>query len=178
MNTLLLATAAEPGALDLILPAPAELVYGAIAFLAVFLVIKAKAFPALDKALDARSDAIQGKMEASERALQEAEEAKRGYESNIQNAQGEANRIIDEAKQTAEALRRDIVAKAESEAQTIVARAQQDAAAERDRNLQELRGKVGTLSVELASKIVEKELDASAHQGLVDQYINRLASSN
>jgi F-type H+-transporting ATPase subunit b len=70
------------------------------------------------------------------------------------------------------------VTKAEAEAQAIVARAQAEVSTERDRALSELRSDVGILSVELASKIVEKELDASAHQTLVDEYIARLSNSN
>ena len=37
---------------------------------------------------------------------------------------------------------------------------------------------VGRLSVDLASKIVGKELDRSTHQALVDDYIQNLSRSN
>lgn len=172
------AASEDASAIDLILPAGAELVYGTIAFAIIFLTLRRFAFPAMNTALDNRAAAIQGKMEEAERSLQEAEQAKRDYEAQIADAEGEASRIVDEAKATAEALRRDIVAKAESEAQAIRERAQADVAAERERTLQELRSQVGSLSVELAEKIVQKELDAGAHADLVDQYINRLGASN
>ena len=44
--------------------------------------------------------------------------------------------------------------------------------------MSELRGEVGRLSVELAGRIVGKELDASAHDDLVDEYITRLSRTN
>ena len=58
------------------------------------------------------------------------------------------------------------------------ARARADAASEHDRTLSERSSEVGAMSVELASKIVGKELDASTHQALVDEYINNLSGSN
>ncbi len=181
MDFLLLAAesgAEEASGLGIILPAAAELFYGAISFLIVFFALKKFAFPNLNAMLDERREAIQGKMEASDAALAEAERVKATYAAKIDEARTEGNKIIEDAKGTAEALRRDIVAKAEAEAQAIVARAQAEVATERDRALSELRAEVGTMSVDLAAKIVEKELDASAHQGLVDEYIARLARSN
>jgi F-type H+-transporting ATPase subunit b len=178
-NQILAASAGEDaGALDLILPAAPELFYGLISFVIVYVVLSKYAFPRINQMLDDRAAAIQGRMEEADAKLREAEQAKSDYQAQIGDAKGEANRIIEEAKQTAESLRRDIVAKAEAEAQAIVSRAQSDVAAERERALQELRAEVGQISVALASKIVEKELDASAHQNLVDQYIQQLSSSN
>ncbi len=163
---------------DVILPAPAELVYGAISFAIVYVILAKFAFPKMTEALENRAAAIQGKMEQADAALEQAKATEADYQAKIADAKGEANRIIEEAKSTAEALRRDIVAKAEAEASNIVARAQQEVTAERDRALQELRGEVSQLSVQLASKIVEKEIDASTHAELVNSYIDRLASNN
>lgn len=182
MNLLLLATEAGGedggGGLEFILPAPAELLYGAISFAIVFWVLAKLAFPKIYGLLDDRSAAIQGRMEEAERELAEAERAKADYQSRIADAKGEANRIVEEAREQAESLRADIQARAEEEARQIVQRAQNDAAAERDRTLQELRAEVGIMSVELAGRIVEKELDASTHEQLVDQYIQDLSRQN
>ena len=181
MNYLILATeAAEEadGPLGIVLPAAAELVYGALAFAIVYFILAKFAFPQLNEVLEERKAAIQGKMEDADKAMAEAKKTKADYEAQLNEARGEANRLIEEAKSTAESLRRDIVAKAEAEAQAIVSRAQAEVSAERDRALQELRSEVGAMSVELASKIVGKELDQASHQDLVDQYINQLSSQN
>lgn len=181
INALLLATestAESEGGLSTILPANAELVYGFISFVIVYFILSKYAFPRIAQLLDERSAAIQGRMEEAEQKYAEAEQSKKDYDAKIAEARAEANRLVEEAKSTAESLRRDIIAKAEAEAQAIVSRAQTDVQAERDRALQQLRGEVGQISVELASKIIEKELDASAHQELVDEYIQRLSRSN
>lgn len=179
-NILILAAEAEggDGPLGIVLPAAAELVYGALAFAIVYFLLSKFAFPQLNEVLAERSAAIQGKMEDAEKAMAEANKTKADYEAQLNEARGEANRVIEEAKSTAESLRRDIVAKAEAEAQAIVSRAQAEISVERDRALQELRSEVGAMSVDLASKIVGKELDQARHQDLVDQYINQLSSTN
>lgn len=177
MNALVLAAEAESG-LPLILPAGAELVYGAISFLIVYMVLRWLAFPRINQLLEDRRTAIQGRLEEAEQKLADAEETRRRYERQLSEAEDEADRIIEEAKQTGESLRQDIVAKAEAEATSIVERAQNEVANERDRALQELRRDVGQVSVELAARIVEKELDPDAHQALVDEYISRLSRQN
>lgn len=161
-----------------ILPATPELIWGLVAFLALLAVMYKLVFPRVNQMLEDRAAVIEGRMEEAEAKLGEAESTKADFEARIADARGEANRIVDEAKQTAESLRADIVARAEEEARGIVERAQNEVAAERDRALQDLRTEVGSMSVELASRIVERELDASTHQSLVDEYIERLSRSN
>lgn len=180
MNLVLATQAAEEASsgLTIILPAAAELIYGAIAFAIVFVVLNKLALPRMNTMLEERRQAIQGKMEAADAQLREAEQSKRDYDASISDARGEAARIIDEAKGQAEQVRANLVAQAEQEAAAIRERAQADAASERERTLSELRSEVGSMSVDLASKIVEKELDAGTHQALVDEYIRNLSGTN
>ena len=181
MNTLILAASADGGEVDglaLVLPAPAELVYGIIAFAIVFVVLRRLALPALGTMLDERRAAIEGKMEAADAAVAEAQQKQQQYEAQIGDAQSEANAIIEEARQQAERVRADVISKAEEEAAAIRERAQADAAGERERTVTQLRGEVSALSVELAEKIVGREIDASKHDQLVDQYITQLSRNN
>lgn len=178
LTTIVLAAAEGEAEGFQLLPDWAELIWGSVAFLLLLAFMYKFVFPKANQVLDDRSAAIQGKMEEADAKLVEAEEARRNFDAQIADARGEANTIIEEAKSTAESLRRDIVAKAEAEAAAIVERAQADINAERDRALQELRTQVGAMSVEIASRIVERELDPSTHQTLVDDYIQRLSRQN
>src|SRR5207247_525327 len=86
---------------------------------------------------------------------------------------------IEEARKTAEQIRKDTQAKAEKEYQAIVGRAQEEIRAERDRVFEELKAQVGQLSVAIAGKVVAKKLDEDKELPLklVDDYIKELASS-
>ncbi len=160
-----------------ILPDVAELIYGTLAFLIVFGMLAKFAFPALGKMLAERSGRIQGDLERAEQARVSAESELADYRTQLAGARDESNRIIEEARRTADQLRRDLQAKAEQEAQATVARAQEEIRAERDRVFQDLRAQVGVIAVELAGRVVGESLDPSAHQRLIDEYIEQVAGA-
>jgi F-type H+-transporting ATPase subunit b len=168
---LLLAAEEERTGLDLVLPEPAELIGGTLAFLVVAGLLGWKVWPKIRDAVQKREDTIQGQLEDAEKAKADAEQSKRNYESQIADAKGEANRIIEEARQSAEQVRKDLVAKAEAEAQGIVERAQDQIEQERQRTVQELQGSIADLSIQLAERVVGRSLDAPAQRELVDSYI-------
>lgn len=163
------------GGLGTVIPALPELVWGTVAFVLLMIVMFKFAFPNLNKMLEERQAQIQGQMREAERTREEAGQLRAQYQSQLADARNQANDIVEDARTQAERLRADILARAEEEAQQIVARAREDVHAERGRLVQDLRGQVAALSVELASKIVQKELDPAQHRALVDQYINELS---
>ncbi len=154
-----------------------ELLVGLIAFGIVFFFIKKFAMPKFKQVLEERESQIQGNLEKAEEAKRAADAELADYRTQLAGARDEANRIIEEARTTADQLRKDIQAKAEEESQATVARAQEEIRAERDRAFQDLRAQVGEIAVLLAGKVVEKELDQGAHDRLIDEYIDQVASS-
>jgi F-type H+-transporting ATPase subunit b len=158
-----------------ILPETDELIFGALAFLAVFLVLARFAFPRINQGLKQRTNRIKEDLEKAEATRNEAQEILERYENQLQEARGEANRIIEESRKTADSMRRELLARAEDEANQLVSRAQEEIRGERDRAFGELRRQVGELSVELASRVVGSELDKQKQMRLVDGYIDELA---
>ena len=159
-------------------PHTQELIVGAIAFAILFFFMWKWVLPRIAKLLDERRDKIQGDLERAEETRRTAEQELADYRSQLANAREESNRIIEEARKTAEDMRRDLQTRAEEEAQATVARAQDEIRAERDRVFQELRTQVAQIAVELAGKVVGQELDPSAHTRLIDEYIDQVASGN
>lgn len=158
-----------------ILPEADELIFGSLAFLLVFLVLARFAFPRLNRGLKDRQEKIRGDLEKAEEARTEAESSLRRYEEQLREARAEAGTVVEEARKTAEQMRRDLLAKAEDESRQIVDKAQEEIRAERDRAVQELRGALAEASVDLAAKVVGSELDRERHLQLVDQYIDEVA---
>ena len=95
----------------------------------------------------------------------------------LAGARGEATRIIEEARQAADAVRAETVNRAQQEAEDIVSRARSEAAAESGRALEAARLEVANLSIDLAEKVVEQSLDREAQLGLVESYLTELESS-
>jgi F-type H+-transporting ATPase subunit b len=157
-------------------PHAAELIVGAVAFAIIFFFMWKWVFPRVNALLEERRAKIQGEMEKAETTRVEADKMLADYREQLANARDEANRIIEESRRTADQLRVDLQAKAEQESQQVVARAQEEIRAERDRVFQELRSQVGEIAVELAGKVVGQSLDKAAHERLIDEYIDQVAS--
>lgn len=160
------------------IPHTDELIWGSIAFLIVFGALAVFAFPKIRQTLEQRTQKIKGELESAERTRGEADQILERYRQQLADARNEAQRIIEEAKRMAESLRRDIEARAQQEGQEIVARARADVGRERDRALQELRAAVGELSIQLATKVVERELsNPDAHRAMVQRVIDELSAT-
>lgn len=159
------------GGLEILLPPLNELIAGIIAFAIVFFFVWKWAVPAINRMLEQRQEAIAGQIEGAEKAKAEAESLLADYKGQLAEARAEGNKIIEDARQAAEQMRADIIAKAESEADQIRTRAREEAAGEKSRALAEARSQVGDISVDLASKIVGEALDQEAHQTLIDRYL-------
>jgi len=157
-------------------PKAAELITAALAFFILFFFFWKWVLPRVNKLLEERRQQIQGQLESAEETRKQAEQELADYRSQLANARDEGNRIIEEARVTAEQLRRDIQANAEQEAQNTVARAQDEIRAERDRVFNELRAQVADIAVTLAGRVVGAELDTKSHQRLIDEYIEQVAS--
>lgn len=157
-------------------PHAAELIVGAVAFGVLFYFMWKWVIPRLNTLLDERRAQIQGQLEGAEQTRQQAERELADYRSQLAGAREEANRIIEEARATAEQFRHDIQAKAEEESRLTVARAQDEIRAERDRVFNELRTQVGEIAVSLAGRVVGAELDTKSHERLIDDYIDQVAS--
>jgi len=156
-------------------PKFSELVVGAVAFAILFFFMAKWVLPRLNAILEERRGKIQGDLEKAEQTRQQAEQELTDYRTQLAGARDEGNRIIDEARKTAEAMRLEMNKKAEAESQAIVARAQDEIRAERDRVFQELRTQVGELSLQLAGRMVGESLDKARHLRLVDEYIDQLS---
>jgi F-type H+-transporting ATPase subunit b len=156
---------------SLVLPEPNELIAGILAFSIVFFFVWKWALPTLNQTLEARQQAVSGELADAEKAKVEAESLLSDYRAQLADAKSEGNRILEDARVTAEQMRTDLLSKAESEADNIRNKARDDASAEKSRALSDARTQVGDISVDLAGKIVGEALDADAHQALIDRYL-------
>src|SRR6266568_785940 len=173
VGTLLVAAAEVSDKKD-IYPHWSELIVGAIAFFILFAFMSRWVMPRVNQMLEARRQKIQGDLQAAEQAKGEAGKLLQDYREQLSGARDEANRIIEEARKTADSMRRDLEQRAQEEARHIVDRAQEEIRAERDRVFQELKAQVGELSLALAGRMVGESLDRDRHLRLVDDYIRDL----
>jgi F-type H+-transporting ATPase subunit b len=155
-----------------ILPAAAELIVGFIAFGLLYFVLKKWAFPAFEKTYAERTAAIEGGLQAAEQAQAEASAALENYQSQLAEARQEAARIREEAREQGAAIIAEMREQAQGEAGRITAANQQQLEVAKQQAIAQLRGQVGTLAVDLASKVVGESLDDDARaRATVDRFI-------
>jgi F-type H+-transporting ATPase subunit b len=159
-----------------IFPATNELIWGTIAFLILLFVMYRTVFPSVTKAFADRRANIEGKLEQAEKEREEAEQLLEQYRRRLRDAEDETQRILEDARGNAERVRRDLLAKAEADAGRELDRARQAIRSERDQAIRQLRNEVGTLAVELATRVVGDSLDRDRQLRLVDQYIDDLGN--
>ena len=174
-NTVILAAGEK---INPLVPHTAELIVGGIAFTLLFLVLRSRVVPMFEKAFAARTEAIQGGMERAEKAQLEAQRALVQYNEQLSKAREEAQTRREEARAQGSAIVEELRTKAQEEAARITAAAHASIEAERQQAVTSLRNEVGTLAVELASKIVGEALEDQARQSrIVDRFLDDLEKS-
>jgi F-type H+-transporting ATPase subunit b len=161
-----------------LLPAKNEIIWGSLAFVVLLGVMWKFGVPAVKNMEQAREDRIRNDLESAEKAKTDAEGEKAQYLAQIAGAKDEAGRLIEEARQAAESVRADLIARAEQEANDIRARAQADIANQTNQAMAQLRTDVASLSIDLAGRIVERNLDTDTNRQLVDSFIDQVSGSN
>jgi F-type H+-transporting ATPase subunit b len=161
-----------------ILPYLPELIFGLIVFGLFYWFVAKKVVPNLEKAYAERTAAIEGGIAAAEQAQAEAAAAKKQYEDQLGEARAEASRIREHAKEQGAQIVADLREQAQTEANRITETAHKQVEAERQQAMVQLRGEVGEISTNLASKIVGESLHDEARQrGIVDRFLADLESS-
>jgi F-type H+-transporting ATPase subunit b len=164
--------AAAEGEHNPIIPVWQEIVVGSVAFAVLCFVLIKFVFPQMEKTFQARVDAIEGGIKRAETAQAEANQLLEQYKAQLSEARTEAARIRDEARADAEGIRQDVLAKAREESDRIIAAGNEQLSAQRESIVRELRSEVGTLAVDLASKIVGEALaDEARTRGTVERFI-------
>ncbi|MDQ1438469.1 MAG: F-type H+-transporting ATPase subunit b [Acidimicrobiaceae bacterium] len=172
----LLVLAAEEGPSNPILPDKNELFWGFLAFIVLFVLMWKLAFPAVAKAMENRTNRIRKDLDDAERLKSEAQTILDQYSAQLQDAKSEANRIIEEARQTADQLRRDLMARAESEVAELRQRNADDINAAKDRTLADLRQQVAEIAIAAAERVVERNLDRDTNTALVENFISQVGA--
>jgi F-type H+-transporting ATPase subunit b len=166
---------AAPATPNPILPIWQEIVVGSIAFAVLCYVLMKFVFPRMETTFKARVDAIEGGIKRAEERQAEANALFEQYKIQLAEARTEAAHIREEARSEAEGIRNDVLAKAREESDRIIAAGKEQLNAERQTIVRDLRTEIGSLAVDLASKIVGESLaDEARQRGTVERFLSDL----
>ena len=114
----------------------------------------------------------------AEKLRTEAEAMKAEYEQNLQNARTEANQIVAAAQKTAAARSEELLGEARAQAAALKQKAEADIAQERKKAVNEGKDESGGMAMEIASKVVEREIKEADHQDLIDEFIKNVGEAS
>ena len=179
LNAFAVAVAAEgEGEPSVLVPELPDLIWGSLAFVIVLVFIIWKVLPNVNKALDARVDAIEGGLKRAEEAQAGAAQALEQYNAQLTEARVEAGRIREQAREDAKVIRAELVEQAQADAARVVATAKAQIEVERAAALASLRTEVGSLALGLASTVIGESLDDDKRSNaIVDRFLADLEAS-
>jgi F-type H+-transporting ATPase subunit b len=161
---------------NLILPATDELVWGSISFAVLLFLLYRYGYPPVKRAMEARTERIRAELQAADTAKAEAQGVLDDYRAQLNDAKSEAGRIIEEARQVADQIKRDQEARLQSELAELRTRAVGDIESAKAQAMNDLRSEVAQLAIGAAETVVQRNLDPATQTQLVEDYINQVAA--
>ena len=166
---------AQNGTENPLVPNLTELITGLIAFFIVFGLLAKVLLPRIQKTLEERTDAIEGGLKRAEEAQSEAAEVLKQYQAQLADARREAARLREEAREQGAQIIAEMREQGQAEYARLTAAAQAQTESDRQQALTSLRAESGSLSVELAGKVVGESLEDEARQRrTVDRFLDQL----
>jgi F-type H+-transporting ATPase subunit b len=159
-----------------ILPATNELVWGSLSFAALLFLLYKFGYPQVRQMMDNRTERIRSDLQAAETAKTEAQGALDEYKAQLSDARAESGRIIEEARQAADRIKRDQEARLQTELAELRARAVADIDSAKAQAVSDLRGEVAQLAIGAAETVVQRSLDEATQTQLIEDYINQVAA--
>ncbi len=158
--------------MDLLLPGVGLMFWQFVIFLIVFFVLRALAWKPIMSSLKARDAMIDDSIKSAEIARDEVAQLKADNEYLLQEARAERDKIVNQALATANQIKEEAKAETSKISEKMIQDAKQTIEAEKKAALAEVRDLVGSLSVDIAEKILREKLgDESSQKSLVDKFL-------
>lgn len=148
--------------------------FSAIAFIILYLLLSKFAFGPLFGMMEKRREMVQEQIQTAESDRAQASQLLEEQKQALENARKEAYDIMEQAQKMSEKQAKDMARMAEQEARQIKQEAIEDIEVEKNKAIGALRSQVSAMSVMIASKIIEKQVDEKTQKELVDQYLDEV----
>ncbi|MGL5348833.1 MAG: F0F1 ATP synthase subunit B [Peptostreptococcaceae bacterium] len=154
-----------------------ELVFQLINTFLVFWLLKKLLFKPVMTVIEARENDIKANLAEGEKAKTEGINLKKEYEEKVSTAKAEGQEIIKQATLRAEQKETEIISTAKQEAQSIKEKASKDVEQERQKVMNEIQSDISNIALLAASKVIEKDIDKSKHEELINNFIKEVGEA-
>ena len=144
-------------------------------FVGLLLLLRKFAWKPILNAINEREEGIRSALASAEAAKKEMQDVTADSEKLLQEARAERELMLKEAREIKDKMLADAKAQAQQEGDKLVAQARQSIEGERKAAIDDLKNQVASLSVEIAEKVLQKQLEDKDKQlKLVDQLVGDL----
>ena len=165
--------------MSLITPDFGLLVWMTIIFAIVFFVLAKFGFPIITGMVDKRSERINGSIAKAKEAEEQLATMSEQTRKLIEEARAQQASILKEASEARDSLVASAREQAREEAQKVMDAARKEIDAEREAALCDIRRQVADLSMEVAEKIMRKDLqDQDAQLELIEKMVEEAQRSH
>ncbi len=140
-------------------------------FIMLLIFLRVVVYPHIVRMLEDRQNFIANNVAAAEEERKQAEALRQQYLDELQKAKNEAQSIIQKAGKAAEEQAHEIIEAAKAESNRIKESALQDINREKEKAVAELREQVATLSILVASKVVNEKITEDVQRSMIDDFI-------
>lgn len=144
-------------------------------FIQIYL-IKRFLFKPINNILEKRKELADKVIREAKEAKEEADSLKDQYESSLTTAHAEAAQIVSDAQKEAQNKADAVVKEAQQAAADIKARAALDIEQEKKKAINEAKDEIGGLAMDIAGKVVEKEINEADHKKLIEDFISKVGA--
>ena len=142
-----------------------------------FLILKKFLFKPVNQMIDARQKEIDALYADAANAKQDAETMREDYSRKLAQAKETSAQILSEAKQEANRRSDEMIRQAKQDVEALRVKADADIALERKKALNEVKNDISRIALDLAGKVVEKELDAKEHERLIEGFLRDMGDA-
>jgi F-type H+-transporting ATPase subunit b len=151
-----------------------DIIYQLVLFLILLALLKKFAFGSIMNMMKQREEHIANEITSSEERNKEAQKLIEEQRELLKQARLEAQSLVENAKKLGEQQKEEIIQAAREESGRLKDGALKEIEQEKEQAVAELRAQVASLSVLIASKVIEKELNEQEQEKLINDYINEV----
>lgn len=149
-----------------------ELIFTWVNLLILFLIMKKLLFKPIVNVMKERENEVHAMYENAENAKNEAQSLKEEYTKKLSSAREEASQIVKDAQGRANKEGDRIISDAAEKASAMLKKAENEIERERKAAVDEVKGSIASLAVDAAQKIIERDINESDYERLVEEYIS------
>lgn len=161
-----------------VIPDPINVALQWGATLVLYLIVKKYIYAPVKEMLNKRQDKIMKDLNDAEAAAEEAFQLKTTYETKMNEAKQEGQRIVEESRKRGKEVQNQLIEEGKESAHKLLDNARYQIDVEKQQAFKEVKGATSEMAIAIAQKLIGKNLDTDTEDKLIDKFIEDLGKEN